>query len=269
MKFKNFDVLIVYPELTASSAASMAEVPFGTLNDDYSYNQVYAYLLEQCQKQGLTAAFTTSADIIGPGSCSSYWLFENGTWEKNEIEASSKFIFDKFSPTTPKLLNQHNLLFSSDSVTSINSTKIHQLFLDKYLTYEKFESMAIPTVTINQPTMQGVGDALRKLHSIIKTHPDKNEFGQRIILKDRYGSEGADVYKFDVSQTDEILAVLTNSKKKSFIIQPFMLFDAGYMYKNKPVSADIRLIYLNKKIVLSYIRMASKGDFLCNAHQGG
>ena len=80
-----FDVLIVYSESIATSANTLkdgASLPFAKGSKSVSYNVVYGYFLEICQKNGLKAAFTTSSDIIGAGKCQSYWLYEGNSWVK-------------------------------------------------------------------------------------------------------------------------------------------------------------------------------------------
>ena len=96
----NFDVLIVYSEKLANSASSTRVItaPFPKGSDNESYNLVYSYFLKNCRKNNLKAAFTTSADIIGPGKCQSYWLFEKNAWVKVQKVGFSEFIFGKFSP---------------------------------------------------------------------------------------------------------------------------------------------------------------------------
>jgi len=77
-KLTNFDVLIVYAEGLASSCydkTNKSLTPFRGKNK--SYNEVYGYFLKTCWRLGLKAGFTTSADIIGPGFCRSFWIFKD------------------------------------------------------------------------------------------------------------------------------------------------------------------------------------------------
>ncbi len=85
MKKQIFDVLIVYSDKLATSANTFkneALLPFAKGSSSESYNIVYAYFLKICQKNGLKAAFTTSADIVGAGKCQSYWLYKSNSWIK-------------------------------------------------------------------------------------------------------------------------------------------------------------------------------------------
>src|SRR3989344_996908 len=97
-KTKTFDVLIVYTDSAASSAAKANKVltqPFAKSSGRTNYNLAYAYFLEACNAFGLTAAFSNTADIIGPGSCGSYWLYLDNSWKAVSQPCYSRQIFDK------------------------------------------------------------------------------------------------------------------------------------------------------------------------------
>jgi glutathione synthase/RimK-type ligase-like ATP-grasp enzyme len=67
----------------------------------------------------------------------------------------------------------------------------------------------------------------------------------------------------------EIQKIMRANPKTSFILQPFALFDRGFIYDNTAVPTDIRLIYLGGELFHSYLRFPKNGDFRCNEHQGG
>jgi glutathione synthase/RimK-type ligase-like ATP-grasp enzyme len=100
-------------------------------------------------------------------------------------------------------------------------------------------------------------------------HQHKDDFSEELIMKDRFGAGGINVYKFKASQSNMMTTSMNKHKKISFIIQPLVKFNKGFSYKNSLASTDIRLIYLGNKIVQTYIRIAKKGDFRCNEHSGG
>lgn len=268
----NFDVLIVYSEKLANSANSVSETitaPFPKGSDNESYNLVYGYFLKTCQKNNLKAAFTTSADIVGAGKCQSYWLFENNTWIKVQKAAFSKLIFDKFSPIGKSRKIRRNLLFSSKRTKPFNDSHLFDLCFDKQKTYEALSGFSIPTVTIRDSTKQGVIKAQKLLKEKIAKHQNRSDFSEEVVIKDRFGAGGLNVYKFGNDQTEMMIAVVKKHNSKSFVIQPFVKFNKGFSYKNSLASTDIRLIYLGNKIVQTYIRIAKKGDFRCNEHSGG
>lgn len=266
-----FDVLIVYSDRLASSANSPPDVstPFTQGSSRENYNVAYAYFLKICQKNKLKAAFTTSSDIIGPGECCSYWLYEKNSWLKVKKTGYSKLIFDKFFPTDKRTKTNRDLLFSSIKVKLFDHPRLFNLFFDKLLTYKKLSQFSLPTVAIKDNTKKGISKACQKLKQIITNHPHQNDFSNDFVVKDRFGSSGKNVYKFKVGQRKSMMAAMKKNNKISYILQPLAKFDKGFIYQNSPVTADIRLIYLGGKIVQTYIRMAKAGDFCCNEHQGG
>ena len=271
-KIANFDVLIVYSEKLANSANSLSEdvtAPFAKGSNSESCNLVYSYFLKTCQKNNLKAAFTTSADIVEAGLVRSYWLFKNKTWIKIRRTGFSKLIFDKFSPVSKSRKINRNLLFSSKRVRPFNNPYLFDLCFDKQKTYNKLHKFSIPTVTIKNSTRQEVIKARKLLKEKMAKHQNKTDFSREIVMKDRFGAGGINVYKFTANQSNMMIATMKKHKKISFIIQPFVKFNKGFSYKNSLVSTDIRLVYLGNKIVQTYIRMAKKGEFRCNEHTGG
>ena len=271
-KITNFDVLIVYSEKLANSASSVSEdisAPFPKGSNNESYNLVYGYFLKTCQKNNLKAAFTTSADIVGPGKCQSYWLFENNAWIKVQKVAFSKLIFDKFSPIGKNRKIRRNLLFSSKRTKPFNDPHLFDICFDKQKTYEALSGFSIPTVTIKDSTRQGVIKAQKLLKEKITKHQNRNDFSEDVVIKDRFGAGGLNVYKFGNDQTEMMLAIVKKYNSKSFVIQPFVKFDKGFSFQNSSKPTDIRLIFLGQKMIQVYIRIAKKGDFRCNEHAGG
>ncbi|HPS40472.1 MAG TPA: hypothetical protein PLQ50_00490 [Candidatus Woesebacteria bacterium] len=270
-----FDALIVYSEKFSSSASDSSilnKTPFSAKFGNSSYNIVYGYFLEISAKYKLKIALTTSADIIGAGLCKSFWEFKNQKWQKNNSSCSSNLIFDKFAPVNDGIKARRKLLFSSQKVKSFNSFKLFDLFFDKQQTYEKLAAYAIPTIALNSlkdNTLQGISDACNRLAKLVSCNAHTTDFSSDIVMKDRFGSGGENVYKFTPQQFENILAIVNQNAGISFILQPFIKFDRGFNYNNSPVMADIRFVYLGDKIVQSYIRIAQPGDFRCNEHLGG
>jgi len=271
-EISNFDVMIVYTHRLARSADSLSEkvlTPFRKVSKNENYNVVYGYFLKICEKNNLKAAFTTSADITGAGKCKSYWTYENNKWVKVIKTGYSKQIFDKFSPSNKRIENSRKLLFSSKEIKPFNPPLLFNLFFDKQKTYIKFPKYSLPTVAIKDATRKSIDRACKTLQGKILKHPNKNDFSREIVIKDRFGAGGINVYKFKVAQAEKIIASMKRNLKITYIIQPFVKFDKGFKYRNTMVPADIRLIYLGGKIIQTYIRMPKKGEFRCNEHQGG
>lgn len=251
-----FDILIVYSGRTAISAAapgSGIRAPFPN-----NLNIFYGYFLDICRKKRLRAALTTSSDIIGPGLCRSYWRFSGRRWFKANQLGYSRLIFDKLTPVGNRCKASRELLFSSDLVKPFNRPGLFRLFFDKQKTYDRLAQFSPPTVTIKKRTRTGVLAAGRQLAAMIKRHPFPGDFSGEVVMKDRFGAGGRNVYKFNAGDLAKMAAVM-NRVNKIFILQPLVKFN----------NVDIRLIYLAGKIVQTYIRKAKAGDFRCNEHQGG
>lgn len=259
------DVLIVYNGHIATSASDTPTMPFalGTAN------AAYAYFLTTCRKLGLRAGLSSSLDIIGTGSCRSYWTFLNQSWIKNDYSCRAKQIFDKFSPKDETSRALRHLLFSSSRIRSFNSYSLFKLFFDKQKTHDALSDYTIPTLTLKNSALDSIKKTCTALTKMISSHPYPRDFGNDIILKDRYGAGGHSIYKFKSDDYVDIQQTLQASPNLSFIIQPLIKFDRGFKYQNRFVSTDIRLIYFKDKIVSTYLRMAKSGDFRCNQHQGG
>jgi len=63
-----------------------------------------------------------------------------------------------------------------------------------------------------------------------------------------------------------------DKKSKNFlkyILQPLINCKGGFKVGKYEGPMDLRLILLNHKIIQAYIRIAKKGNFKCNYHQGG
>ena len=268
----DLDLLIVYSERIATSSNSLVKnitAPFSKESGRQNYNDVYGYFLEKCQKEGLRAAFTTSNDIIGPGKCRSYWLYLNKTWVKVQKNGYSVIIFDKISSTKIKLKASRALLFSSNKIKPFNNPDLFDLCFDKQKTCDRLTKYSIPTITIANNTRHDVNFACKELNETKNNHLNKKDFANQIVMKDRFGAGGLNVYKFRTDQIDKMASIAKKHKGVSFIIQPFVKFDKGLITQNYSFPTDIRLVYLRNKIVQAYLRIAKKGEFRCNEHRGG
>ncbi len=253
------DVLIVYNGATAASASDdSANVPFLKSSQNVPCNDAYAYMLSYCESLGIKAGFTTSKDIVGPGRASNYWIVKDKQWTKIIRPAFSKQIFDKFSPKNLKDAKTRAKLFSSFDISPYNSKEIFEMFFDKQNTYDSHPSCTIPTLSLTTPTLTHIKTQCQKL-SILTKLSSSSDYTTHLIMKDRFGAGGWHVYKIAPNGYAKILSIMQKNPKISFIIQPFTLFDAK----------DIRLIYIDGKLLQSYFRTAARGNFRCNEHQGG
>ena len=178
-----FDVLIVYSEKLAESAVETKSMtPFAKNSKNESYNIVYGYFLETCEKFGLKAAFTTSKDIIGAGICRSFWQYKNNQWQKNNSLCFSTLIFDKFSPIRKGIKSRRELLFSDPKIKPFNDPALYNLFFDKQKTYEKLAEYAIPTISLEENSLESVEKACVTLAKLLGRHPDSKDFGSEIVF---------------------------------------------------------------------------------------
>lgn len=266
------DVLVVYSASLATSASvedAQSKHPFLLASKQANYNLSYAYFLDECRRLGLKAGLATSADVTGPGTCSTYWIFQSSKWVKVRQHVQANHIFDKISPTTPVIARQRQLLFSDKKIKPFNDPELFQTFFDKLKTYREFPDYAIPTVAVNSSKKADVQLALTQLRNLLESHDYPADFSSKIVLKDRCGSSGNYVYQIS---TDFAVGVQTRMRKNPevhFVLQPFLPFDRGYVYQNHHTSTDLRLIFHHDQMLQCYIRMAKAHDFRCNEHQGG
>lgn len=265
------DILVVYSSSKATSASvsdAKSMLPFMNASLDTDCNRSYSYFLDFCKTKNLSAGFTTSSDIIGPGKCGNFWTSSDGVWTKNDRKAKAIQIFDKISPTSPTRLLERTLLLSNDKIKPFNNVDLHATFYDKLRSYQKLPEFAIPTVAISKKG-SGVKASVAKLNKLVATHNHATDFGTDFILKDRFGAGGEYVYKITGSVVETIEKHVLENPKITFVLQPFLAFDAGFAYKENETATDIRMIFQHNKILQIYLRMAKEGDFRCNEHQGG
>lgn len=264
-----FDAIVVYNSSTALSASNRSKQIVAPFSEQSTHNKAYGYFLKTCLDYNLKAALTTSSDIIGPGEFKSYWTYTDKTWTKHVKQCKTNQIFTKFSPTTEEGKRLRKLLFSSPSIKPFDSFKIFELFFDKQKTFDTLSHHSIPTLTLTSSSIAGIKQTCSELSAMVDALPHKNDFTDSIIMKDRFGAGGQNIYKFKSSNTKSICETIDNNPSLSFVIQPFAKFDKGYTYNQITSATDIRLIYMNGQIVSCYLRMAKSGDFRCNQHQGG
>ena len=267
-------MLIVYNDSIATSASSTDNsllFPFSKKSNRSHYNNAYAHFLKTCEQNNIKAAFTTTKDLNTSKSFDSFWMYKGGSWKKSTRTCSAPLIFDKFSPKTEKQRQKRLALFSNSSVKPFNNPKIFSLFFDKQKTYDKLNKYAIPTVSINNKSKEGITKTLTKLTSLLQEHPNSIDFSTDIILKDRYGAGGNRIYKVNSTCTVlKIFNILQIDKAQSYLLQPFVKFKSGYTKHNKlDKFVDIRIIFMGKNIIQTYIRTASGDDYRCNEHLGG
>jgi glutathione synthase/RimK-type ligase-like ATP-grasp enzyme len=269
-KIDVFDVLIVYSSRVAKSAADLSytqKTPFPKGTKYADLHNSYAYLLEECARNNRTAAFATSCDIIGSGLCKSYWLYDGFAWRRIVRPCYSKIIFDKFFPKNISLVKSRSMMFSSRHVKPFTNATLFTLFSDKLLTYDTLGSHAIPTVNIDSHNPKDILNAIKTLRQL--TSNKRYDFSESLILKDRYGGGGNNIYKIDTNYCRIIAGILKKNKNITFVLQPYVKFEQGLRLTRQKTNTEIRFIYLGKRLVQTYFRSAKKDGFKCNEGQGG
>jgi len=262
-----------YNPNNATSKEDLGKFPFSSEGDGI-YNDSYAYFLLKCKEMGLTAAFATSEDIIGPGLFQNFWTYDT-KWIKNQGKAYAEVFFDKFTPNTIEQESQLQLLTSSESIYMFNNRKLTALFQNKLDTFNYFTEFAIPTVEIADPSEQEMLVAKTTLDKLLDKHRHGADFTEGYIIKDITGAGGFNIHKvaFDTLGFKEIVKNHTLGEKDkeglSYILQPFINCDNGFAFEEHNWPIDIRVIILWTKIIQTYIRIAEEGKFECNIHQGG
>jgi hypothetical protein len=268
----NLDVLVVYSAGIAESATipdSVGTHPFRVDSKRANYNLSYDYFLEACHDQGITAGFACSSDIIGPGTTQSYWTSNNNKWTKINQKARSNQIFTKLSPVSAKRKSERQLLLSDPTIKTFNDQDLRATFFDKLRTHLELPNYSIPTVSLRSAKLDVITNSLARLRALVKKHPFRSDFSSTIILKDRYGAGGNYIYKITHDYQTKIAKLMADSPHITFVLQPFLRFNQGYLHHNQPTTTDIRLIYQHNQVIQSYLRIAKKDEFLCNEHQGG
>lgn len=266
------DVLVVYNASVAQSAAISDDLslhPFLLASPKANYNLSYSYFLARCDQLGLSAGFTTSSDITGPGTCQTYWTTQENSWVKVNQPAHAHHIFDKISPNSPIRSTERSLLLSDSTIIPFNDRVLFTTFHDKLLTYQQLPEYALPTITLTNSRLSTIRSSLASLRQLCANHRYPSDFGTSIILKDRFGAGGNYVFKITRSFVPRIRQLMHRSPHIHYILQPYLAFDLGYAYRGTPTTADIRLIFHHNHLFQAYLRLAKPNDFRCNQHQGG
>lgn len=271
----HLDVLIIYEDMVASAANPdyTENTPFSA-QAFASLNLAHAYFLEKCAESGLTGGFANALDVIGPGTVSSFWSYESGAWKRNKQKGKSKLIYFKCNPTDETHQKGIDLLFSDPSIQSFSEQRIARLFLSKLDTYKEFPDFAIPTVEVGKLTPEKLEKGIQDLRALIEQHPHKDDFGEEFILKDNVGSSGINVFKIKPESPFEEIALKAEEENEThaevwYVLQPLVNCDHGFVIGPHSGMIDLRLWMINDQILNRSIRIAKKGEFRANVHQGG
>lgn len=180
----------------------------------------------------------------GKGIFKKGWEFKNGLWnKKNNLRPD--IIFDKGSSQPAEILKTRILEKYFDIVNNLDLT----LLLDnKLYSYLLFPSLFAKTSLVSNQ------NELKRALQLIPSN--------KVVFKFPIGSGGFGVKILNRKEASRFKI------KKQVIIQEFIDTSRGYKNIVKGVH-DLRTFVINGKIVYAYFRLAKKGSFLSNIHQGG
>jgi glutathione synthase/RimK-type ligase-like ATP-grasp enzyme len=215
-------------------------------NKRYQYSYEYFYKL--CQKNGIQMYRASYQWYDYEKNFFKHaWVFkfDGGQWEKVH-NLRPDLIYDK-TKARPEIYYKKELI--KKTYPFINDLQFTQIIDDKLLTSLLFQTWSKKNYLIDSNV------ALKQALGKIKTN--------KFVLKPLTESGGKDVYILN-KKTD----LKHISFKKRYILQEFIDSSLGVPGISSGLH-DLRLVFVNNKLIYSYIRKPQKGSFLANLSQGG
>lgn len=215
-------------------------------NKRYQYS--YEYFYDLCRENGIQMYrasyqwYNYEKNIFDHA-----WVFEDkgGKWKKiNNIKPD--LIYDK-TKARAEVYYKKELI--RQAYPFINDLQFTQIIDDKFLT-----SLLFPRWSKKCYLVDTIAD-LKNILPKIKT----NIF----VLKPLMESGGKDIYILNKKSS---LAKINIDKR--FLVQEFIDSSKGVPRVSKGMH-DLRLVFVNDKLIYSYIREPEKGSYLANIAQGG
>src|SRR3989339_253689 len=261
------DVAVIYPNYLATSVQNLDaknKKPFNK-KDEHILNCAYQYFFSICKKKKLSVVFTTLNDINKNNLLNGAWRYDK-KWKKDFNFFQPKVIFSRCSPKNKQEKEIYKNFFYSSRKLALNDPTLTEVFEDKFKTYQIFKKYAIPTASINYLSAADILTAQSKLEKILQQHKNKQDFKYGFLIKDRFGTGGANIIKLDKRKLNKVKQEL---EVKKTVLQPFIKCDKGFVFGKYTGTIDLRVILIHNKIIQSYIRIARVGEFRANAQQGG
>lgn len=174
------------------------------------------------------------------------WTYEENTGWTRVFNLMPDLIYDK-TRAGMEIYFRKELI--AGHYRFVNSLRFTQMLDDKLITSMIFHKWSKKSWIVNNP------EKLRKILPTIKT--------RRLVIKPISESGGKDV---QIIQKDEALEKVVFSK--DYIIQEFINSSAGVPGVSDSMH-DLRLVFVNNKIIYAYIREPEQGNYLANLSQGG
>jgi glutathione synthase/RimK-type ligase-like ATP-grasp enzyme len=215
-------------------------------NKDYQYSYEYFYSL--CKENGIQMYRASYEWYDYNRNIFKYaWIYktENAGWKK-VYNIKPDLIYDK---TKARLEIYYKKELIGKRYKFINNLEFTQLIDNKFLTSLLFEKWSKKSWLVN------TREELRAILPKIKT--------SRVVLKPLMESGGKDVLILSKKE-----AAKKNNSDQIWLVQEFIDSSRGVPGFSKGVH-DLRLVFVNEKIIYAYIREPAKGKLLANLAQGG
>ena len=176
------------------------------------------------------------------------WAYRDKKWQKIEKPIKPDLIFDKIA-------GKKDYELFDWKMTVGKKTKIfnHPLFralcdnkLNQYILFKEF----MPSSFLINNHLE-LNDVLKKIKSL------------RVVIKPFYGSGGFGIF---IGTKNDAL-----KQKIEFpvLVQEFIKSEKGIPgFSQKKMIADLRLVFINHKLIYALSRIAKKGSLFTNFHQG-
>ncbi len=176
------------------------------------------------------------------------WTFRNGKWIKITEHVKPDLIFDKIAGKYDYALFALKQKIS-EKIKIFNPPLFRTLLdnkLSHYITFKEFMPQSFLAYSKNELTQ-----ALQKIRS------------KSVVVKPLYGSGGFGIFIGKKSKIN-----YRNVAYPAFI-QEFISSRRGVPgFTKKGALADLRLVYMNHELIYALSRVAKKGSFFTNFHQG-
>jgi glutathione synthase/RimK-type ligase-like ATP-grasp enzyme len=215
-------------------------------NADYQYSYEYFYNL--CKKKGIQM-YRASYEWYDYQKhiFKHAWIYEGAglKWKKvNNIKPD--LIYDKTKARMEVYFKKELIEEHYPFINDLNFTRIID---DKFITSLLFSQWSKKSWLIRNT------DDIKKIIPYIKS--------KKIVLKPLSDSGGKGIYIIDKNKIGSLKPL-----KKIYLAQEFIDSSKGVPGVSKKMH-DLRLVFINNKLIYSYIREPQKGSYLANLAQGG
>ncbi len=215
-------------------------------NPDYMYS--YEYFYDICRKSGVQMYRASYEWYDYKKHVFKYaWVFKGkgANWERVR-NIKPDLIYDK---TKARLEVYYKKELMAEKYEFINDLNFTKMIDDKFITGLMFHQWSKKNWIIKNRT------DLKKVLPMLKT--------EKVVLKPLSESGGNGVQVLERSE-----AVKKAKIDKEYLIQEFIDSSNGVPGVSSSMH-DLRLVFVNNKVIYSYIREPQKGNYLANLAQGG